>query len=96
MKILKSLNKENFLTLFFLFFTSIASAEEKPVDIWNIDKKEIEEKKITNNSEISNGENIDSLDVNQETPLHLYRRCFLSRSCRCHHSSCRHMFNRAR
>ena len=58
MKILKSLNKKNFLTLFFLFFTSIASAEEKPVDIWNIDKKEIEEKKITNNSEISNGENI--------------------------------------
>jgi len=58
MKILKLLNKKNFLILFFLFFTSIASAEEKPVDIWNIDKKEIEEKNITNNSEISNGENI--------------------------------------
>ena len=58
MKILKSLNKKNFLILFFLFFTSVASAEEKPVDIWNIDKKEIEEKKITNNSEISNGDNI--------------------------------------
>ena len=58
MKILKSLNKKNFLTLFFLFFTSIANAEEKPVDIWNIDKKEIEEKNTTNNSEISNGENI--------------------------------------
>ena len=58
MKILKLLNKKNFLILFFLFFTSIVNAEEKPVDIWNIDKKEIEEKKITNNSEISNGENI--------------------------------------
>ena len=58
MKILKLLNKKNFLILFFLFFTSIASAEEKPVDIWNIDKKEIEEKNTTNNSEISNGENI--------------------------------------
>jgi len=58
MKILKLLNKKNFLILFFLFFTPIASAEEKPVDIWNIDKKEIEEKKITNSSEISNGENI--------------------------------------
>ena len=58
MKILKSLNKKNFLILFFLFFTSIANAEEKPVDIWNIDKKEIEEKNTTNNSEISNGENI--------------------------------------
>ncbi|MDC2985153.1 hypothetical protein OAY24_00385 [Candidatus Pelagibacter sp.] len=58
MKILKLLNKKNFLILFFLFFTSIANAEEKPVDIWNIDKKEIEEKNTTNNAEISNGENI--------------------------------------
>ena len=58
MKILKLLNKKNFLILFFLFLTSIANAEEKPVDIWNIDKKEIEEKNTTNNSEISNGENI--------------------------------------
>ena len=58
MKILKLLNKKNFLILFFLFFTSIVNAEEKPVDIWNIDKKEIEEKNTTNNSEISNGENI--------------------------------------
>ena len=47
MKILKLLNKKNFLILFFLFFTSIANAEEKPVDIWNIDKKEIEEKNTT-------------------------------------------------
>ena len=58
MKILRLLNKRNFFILFFLFFTSIANAEEKPVDIWNIDKKEIEEKNTTNNSEISNGENI--------------------------------------
>ena len=58
MKILKLLNKKNFLILFFLFFTPISNAEEKPVDIWNIDKKEIEEKNTTNNSEISNGENI--------------------------------------
>ena len=58
MKILKLLNKKNFFILFFLFFTSISNAEEKPVDIWNIDKKEIEEKNTTNNSEISNGENI--------------------------------------
>ena len=41
MKILRSLNKKNFFILFFLFFVPITSAEEKPVDIWNIDKKEI-------------------------------------------------------
>ena len=58
MKILKLLNKKNFFILFFLFFTSIVNADEKPIDIWNIDKKEIEENKTTNNSEISNGENI--------------------------------------
>ena len=58
MKILKLLNKKNFFILFFLFFISFTNAEEKPVDIWNIDKKEIEKKKIKNNSEISNGENI--------------------------------------
>ena len=58
MKILKLLNKKNFFILFFLFFTSIVNSDEKPIDIWNIDKKEIEENKTTNNSEISNGENI--------------------------------------
>ena len=58
MKILKLLNKKNFFNLFFLFFISFTNAEEKPVDIWNIDKKEIEEKNIINNSEILNGENI--------------------------------------
>ena len=43
MKILKSLNKKNFLILFFLFFISVANSEEKPVDIWNIEEnKEIE------------------------------------------------------
>ena len=57
MKILKLLNKKYFTIILFLFST-IAHTEEKPVDIWNIDKKEIEEKKITNNSEISDGENI--------------------------------------
>ena len=58
MKILKLLNKKNFLILFFLFFVPITNAEEKPIDIWNIDKKKIKENEITNNSEISNGENI--------------------------------------
>ncbi len=58
MKILKLLNKKKIFFLFFLFFVSIANTEEKPVDIWNIDKKEIEENKLINNSEILNKENI--------------------------------------
>ncbi len=42
MKILRSLNKKIFLIIFALLFGLIAQAEEKPVDIWNVDnvKKE--------------------------------------------------------
>ena len=45
MKILKLLNKKylSIVSLFFLLITEII-AEENPVDIWNIDKKEIEQK----------------------------------------------------
>ena len=41
MKILKSLNKKNIL-LFFLYIISIPTvlAEDKPIDIWNLEKKE--------------------------------------------------------
>ena len=63
MKILKLLNKKNFLILFFLFFTSISNAEEKPVDIWNIDKKEIEENILINDSEILNKEKDFNLEI---------------------------------
>ncbi len=43
MKILKLLNKKNFSIIsIFLFLTLKSFAEENPVDIWNIDKKEIE------------------------------------------------------
>ena len=44
MKTLKLLNK-NFFTLIILSLISLASyAEEQPVDIWNLEKKEIENK----------------------------------------------------
>ena len=42
MKILKSLNKKNLFLIFIVFFTSLVHAEEQPVDIWNIDKKDKE------------------------------------------------------
>jgi hypothetical protein len=46
MKILKLLNKKNLSIIFLFLFSSVESfAEEKPVDIWNIDAKEIEKKK---------------------------------------------------
>ena len=58
MRILKLLNKKNFFILFFLLLSSITYSEEKPVDIWNIDKTKIEENSSENNSEILNKKNI--------------------------------------
>ena len=52
MKILRSLNKKNFLIIFIILFSFKAYSENQPVDIWNIDKneneaqiKELDEKK---------------------------------------------------
>ncbi len=43
MKILKSLNKKNLFLIFIVFFTTLAYAEDQPVDIWNIEKKKFRE-----------------------------------------------------
>ena len=41
MKILKLLNKKNLtIVIIYLFSTLTVFAEDKPIDIWNIDKKE--------------------------------------------------------
>ncbi len=43
MKILKLLNKKNLsIIIFSLIITSSTFAEDKPVDIWNIEKKEVD------------------------------------------------------
>ena len=42
MKILRSLNKKNFLIIFIILFSFKAYSENQPVDIWNIDKNENE------------------------------------------------------
>ena len=54
MKTLKLLNKKNFFLIFFLFSSSISFAEEKPVDIWDIDKKKIDDTSLSNQSLIEN------------------------------------------
>ena len=38
MKILRLLNKKNLSIFFFLFLNCVSNAEDKPVDIWNIDE----------------------------------------------------------
>ena len=45
MRILKLLNNKFFLTIFILF-SFYSYAEEEPVDIWNIDKENIEQNSL--------------------------------------------------
>ena len=56
MKILKLLNKKNFSVVFFFIFCFNTFAEDKPVDIWNIDQNNNDtssnELLLENNSEI--------------------------------------------
>ena len=40
MKILRLLNRKNLSIIFILFLGCISNAEDKPVDIWNIDKND--------------------------------------------------------
>ena len=50
MKILKLLNRKYLsIILIFFLFSSNTQAEEKPIDIWNIDKEKTEEVSVNNN-----------------------------------------------
>jgi len=57
MKILKLLNKKYFLIIFFLLIGLPVHAEEQPADIWNIEKKKIEEKVLEKKIETSENNN---------------------------------------
>jgi hypothetical protein len=66
MKILKLLNKK-FSLIFIFFLTLAANAEEQPVDIWNIDKKETNQNSTIDNS---NSEKIDTNKIITETDIY--------------------------
>ena len=80
MKTLKLLNKKNFSIIFISLLSCVSTfAEDKPADIWNIDKKIVEESIESNSSvekieEISESniyqmqtdKNIDSISLDQE------------------------------
>ncbi|WP_440669373.1 hypothetical protein [Candidatus Pelagibacter sp. HIMB1483] len=57
MKILELLNKKYFLIIFFLLIGLSVHAEEQPADIWNIEKKKIEEKILEKKIETSENNN---------------------------------------
>ncbi len=55
MKILKLLNKKYLSIIFIIFFYTLGTnAEDKPIDIWNIEKKNIEENTSSNILEVEN------------------------------------------
>ncbi len=68
MKILKLLNKRNFSIILILFFGISSQAEEQPVDIWNIDKKKIE-----NDSSISETNNLNKNNIDTSTESDIYK-----------------------
>ena len=64
MKTLKLLNKKNFsIIIFSLIASAISFAEDKPVDIWNIEKKEVETISEENLSEENSNEEISENNV---------------------------------
>ncbi len=69
MKILKLLNKISLLFFFVIFiFNSISFAEDKPVDIWNLDKSEIEKK--TNDLSQDSNENLNTDENSQNSSIY--------------------------
>jgi hypothetical protein len=64
MKTLKLLNKKNFsIIIFSLIASTISFAEDKPVDIWNIEKKEVETISEENLSDENSNEEISENNV---------------------------------
>ena len=54
MKILKLLSRKNLSILFVSFLSFSAFAEDKPIDIWNIDQNKIEQTEINNSQKNKN------------------------------------------
>ena len=67
MKILKLLSRKNFLIIFFSLLCFVVNAEDKPVDIWNIDKEKIENN--TDSKEVTSSEN---LEIQSNTEFNIY------------------------
>ena len=72
MKTLKLLNKKNLsIIIFSLLITSSPFAEEKPVDIWNIEKTQnvIEKKLLKNNGENNNFETVQEIEISDQNKI---------------------------
>ena len=66
MKILRLLNKKSFTIVLIILFGFSVYAEDQPADIWNIEKKKIEEKSL---EKIENSENKIEIEKNSDSNL---------------------------
>ena len=68
MKILKLLNKKYFSIILILLLGLSSYAEEQPIDIWNIDKKKIDEESLKDNAENS----IEEIEIKDNSNSSVY------------------------
>ena len=66
MKTSKLLNKKYFSIILILLFGLSSYAEEKPVDIWNIEQKEIEKESLEKNLETSKNK----IQINEDSNIY--------------------------
>lgn len=67
MKISKLLNKKNFSIILISFFSLSVFAEEQPVDIWNIDKKKLENNQSSNEITVN-----DDIEIKTNDEFNIY------------------------
>ena len=64
MKTLKLLNRKYLLIIFINFFLCVdINSEEQPIDIWNVDKEEIEQESLNDSIVVNDDNQIDILDI---------------------------------
>ena len=68
MKILKLLNKKNFSIILISFLSLTVYAEDQPVDIWNVDKAEVD-----NNSSMKESIDKENATIKLETETNIYK-----------------------
>ena len=68
MKISKLLNKKYFSIILILCFGMSVSAEDKPIDIWNLEKEKIEKNSIEDDGDISK----DKIEINESFESSVY------------------------
>ena len=73
MKILKLLNKKNFIIIFILLFSFSSNAEDQPVDIWNIDETQNENKSEVNQSEVDQSNSVKDTEINSVEETGIYK-----------------------